>query len=225
MPTYPDGYYPTRERVINPNLWYILNLENIRYPKIWPLACKNKFLAHRQILLKLNPIFNESIKGSKVIKMDFYIKEKYISRKFFPVKYDYPSSCDTIQKRKSYRTHERERILQTFNKSHNTLKQFTLKYKGKTYSVHHFTIFKAFNALNKASGMGWKHFIKKVSNKPQEITPWMIFVKRVNITTINQFNKVYGIDLINRAPNVGKVSNSEKPFLSTQKQKPYDLLL
>ena len=109
----------------------------------------------------------------------------------------------------------------------NCIKQFTINYRSKTYTIFEFTISAAFKHLNKHSGMQWPHFIRYVSNKPQKVTKDMVFIKtrKVNIIMINKFNKLNHVPGIKYHSSIGKVAGIESPYLSVKGPKPQRLIL
>ena len=220
---YAKGYHRTWTRIIKPNRYYVLCLFKIRKPYLLRLECETKYLAKRYIILKTNPVWHEVISGKEAIKLGFKITTKKVGRKASPEKYNYPPGCTTWQKKKQHRTNYRAAELKAFNKF-DTLSQFTVLYRGKTYTAYEYTITKAFKAIEKYSSMTWNHFIKHVSNKPYKITKKTIFIRTINIIHINQFNKYHNGSRIKYPPNRGKVWPFESSYFSTQRPKPKRLL-
>jgi len=217
------GYYEIKARVIKPHRYYILCLLKIRKPYLLRLECENARLAKRYIILKTNPVWHEVISGADALNLGFYITGKKIGKDARPEKYNYPENCKTWQKKKQYRTNYRKFELRAFHKF-DTLSQFTVRYRGKTYTAYHYTITKAFKAIQKYSGITWNHFKKVVNNKPYKIKKRTIFIRTINLIDIIQFNKHHYGSGIKYPPNRATLRGFESALFSDKRPKPHRLL-
>lgn len=214
------GYYRVKMG-IEVNRYYVLSFKNLRKPVLLRFSCKTSFLAKRYIILKINPAFHEVIKGDEALERGIRLSKKRMGKNQYPEKYFYPANCVDWKKKKQHRTNHREHLRRAFNK-YNPLKQFTIFYKTKTYTLFHFTIGKAFHYFNKVTGMSWKHFIENVTHERNQ-EAIHIKTREVNLLQIAQFNKInHGTN--STPPNTwGKVSNIDSMYLTINKPKPKEL--
>lgn len=221
------GYYKVTLQGIEVNRYYVLCLKNLRKPYLLRFSCQTAMLAKTYIMLKTDAKNHEVIKGDQALERGLKISKKKLLRTKYPVKYCYPISADTRKKRKQHRTRFRAELRKTFE-SVNTLKQFTIRYRGKTYTLFEYTILKAYNYLRRYTDMTWKHFITKVDNEPTIVTKEMLFIRtyKPNVAIINQFlTKHHGKHaVLKHFASFGKVANFESAYLSVQGPKPQRLI-
>ncbi len=218
------GYYRVPGHTIYPDKFYILSFKDLRKPVLLRLACDNRFLAKRYILLNTRAEHFEVIKGEYAIERNIQLSNRVLIRSQLPTRHAYPKGLSK-KKKKQYRTGFRKRLRKFFSSS-NSLKQFVVHHSNKTYCVYDFTTMSAFNQVNKVTNISWNLFIKKVSNKPQKLQKNWVFIKPQHITLIiiNQFNKTHKLNGTKYHPTYGKVSRLEGIYISLQKQKPKQLL-
>lgn len=218
------GYYRVNGHEILPDKFYILSFSNLRKPILLRLACDNRFLAKRYIMLRTRADHHEIIKGEYAIERNIPLSKKVLDRGSLPTRHAYPKGLSS-KKKKQYRTGYRKRLRKLFN-SPLGLKQFVVTHLYKTYCTYDFTTMGAFNQINKVTNISWNLFIKKVDNKPQKLRRKWIFIKPQHITLIiiNQFNKIHKLNGTKYHPTYGKVSRLEGIYISIQKQKPKQLL-
>jgi len=226
MFNHAKGYFKITHQAVEVDKYYVLSFINFRKPMLLRFSCKTRFLANQYIILKLNPSFAEVIKGSDALERGLKISKKRLKRSHFPEKYCYPADCVTWQKKKQHRTKQRERV-RNIMKSQNKLKQFTILYKLKTYTIFEFTIDRAFKHLSENTGMTWAHFISKVTNEPLDVTKDMVYIRTRTVTSamINHFFALHHGKgkVIRVAPKIGQLHNYETGYLAIHKPKKHQL--
>lgn len=220
------GYYPVVGRAIEVDKYYILNLSNLRKPCLLRLACDNEKLALKYIMLHTSMVNYEAISGEEALDRGLKVTKKGLTRATMPTKYCYPKNFTTYAKRKQHRNKFRRDMAKMEN-SALPLRQFTISYRSKVYTIFEYATLSAYNHLKKNSGMTWGHFIKNVSNKPTAITKDMVYIKsRINMVMASKFLRKNGItkSIFKKVPNIGKIANYETAYIHSVKNKPKKLL-
>lgn len=220
------GYYPVVGRAIEVDKYYILNLSNLRKPCLLRLACDSKALAFKYIMLHTSMVNYEVVHGEDALDRGLKVTKKGLNRSTMPTKYCYPKNFTTPAKRKQHRNKFR-RDMEKITNSPLSLKQFTIRYRSKTYTLFDYATSSAYNHLKRHSGMTWLHFIKNVSNKPMMVEEDMVYIKtRINIVMASKFLKQNGIkgSIFKRIPSIGKIVNYESAYIHSVKKKPKKLL-
>jgi hypothetical protein len=228
MYKHAQGYFKVNGENIEMDKFYVLSLVNLRKPYLLRFSCKTRELANRYIILKTGAIFYEVIKGEEALERGIPLSKKKITQDMFPEKYAYPKECNTWRKKKRYRNNFRAFLRKSLN-SANCLKQFTISYRSKQYGLFAYTTLKAFNLLTESSGMTWKHFIKNVDSKPQQIPKETLYIRNpgINIPMINQFyERHFGKKhpKLKYPSSIGTMAKFESTLLSIERKKPKSLL-
>lgn len=220
------GYHPVIGRAIEIDKYYILNLTNLRKPCLLRLACDSSKLAFKYIMLHTPMVNYEVISGEDALERGLKVTKVGLTRATMPTKYCYPRNFTTYAKRKQHRNKFRRDMAKMENSS-LPLKQFTISYRGKIYTIFEYAILSAYTHLKRNSGMTWSHFIKNVSNKPTKITRDMVYIKsRINVVMASKFLEKNGItkSIFKKAPSIGKIANYESAYLHSVRKKPKKLL-
>lgn len=224
MPQFATGYYKIHKQGIEIDKYYVLSLKNLRKPSLLRFSCKTSMLAKRYIMTYPNPELFEIIKGDMALERNIPLSRKTVGKNL-PCKYSYPPHVSDKKKRKQYRTGYRDRLRKAYIAS-KELRQFTIRYKGITYTTFNFTFEKAIMMLNKECKIKWDFFIRKVDMKPQP-TKGLFFIKPyyISFESINQFQKLNNVHTSKHTPTRGTISRLTRSFLQVQKPKPQSLLL
>jgi hypothetical protein len=219
------GYYKVDNGIIEVDRYYVLSLKNPRKPVLLRFSCRDKLLAMMYIMSKPHPELFEVISGEEALYRGIKISNRGLKKNLLPEKYHYPPGCNTWQKKKQHRTNYRDDIRRAFE-SINTIKQFTISYKSRSYCIFELTISNAFKYLNQYTGMKWKHFISHVDNKPQKLPKGTILIKsyRVNMVMVDTYMKGKGINIFKTNPTHGRVTKLESGSIVANKKKPKQLL-